>query len=69
MAPPEAVVVRVPTLVVQGESDPFGTPPATRNRTVKRIPGTHSLKSSAAVAAAVFHWLTTVATGGIIRHA
>jgi len=66
---PELDAVRVPTLVVQGKSDPFGTPPASRNRTVKRIPGTHSLKSSLAVAAAVSHWLTTVATGGIIWHA
>lgn len=53
--------VRVPTLVVQGESDPFGIPPAGPNRTVSRIPGTHSLRSSAAVAAAVSHWLTTSA--------
>ena len=60
---PELDAVRVPTLVVQGESDPFGTPPAAANRTVNRIPGTHSLKSSAAVGAAVSHWLTTVATG------
>jgi uncharacterized protein len=49
--------VRVPTLVVQGEKDPFGTPPPGRARTVTRIPGTHSLRSSAAVAAAVADWL------------
>jgi uncharacterized protein len=50
----------VPTLVVQGESDPFGTPPAGPNRTVLRIPGTHSLRSSATVAAAVSDWLAKV---------
>jgi predicted alpha/beta-hydrolase family hydrolase len=58
----ELDAVRVPTLVVQGESDPFGTPPAGPNRTVNRIPGTHSLRSSAAVATAASDWLTTVAT-------
>ncbi|MGB2876091.1 MAG: alpha/beta family hydrolase [Gaiellaceae bacterium] len=56
----ELEAVRVPTLVVQGESDPFGMPHDGPNRTVVRIPGTHSLKSSAAVAAAVSEWLTTV---------
>ena len=55
----ELASVYVPTLVVQGESDPFGTPPASSNRTVARIPGTHSLRSSAAVAAAVSDWLRT----------
>jgi uncharacterized protein len=53
----ELDAVRVPTLVVQGLSDPFGIPPASSNRTVVRIPGTHSLRSSAAVAAAVANWL------------
>ena len=56
---PELDAVYVPTLVVQGESDPFGTPPTNSNRTVVRIPGTHSLRSSAAVAAAVSAWLPT----------
>jgi len=56
----ELDAVRVPTLVVQGESDSFGTPPAGPQRTVSRIPGTHSLKSSAAGAAAVSPWLTIV---------
>jgi predicted alpha/beta-hydrolase family hydrolase len=53
----ELDAVDVPTLVVQGESDPFGTPPDGPNRTVVRIPGTHSLKSSTTVAAAVSDWL------------
>jgi predicted alpha/beta-hydrolase family hydrolase len=57
---PELDSVLVPTLVVQGESDPFGMPPAGTNRTVVRIKGTHSLRSSAAVAAAVSDWLDTV---------
>ena len=63
---PELDAVRVPTLVVQGENDPFGTPPAGPNRTVTRIPGTHTLKSSAAVATAVSHWLTPVVPRSII---
>jgi uncharacterized protein len=57
----ELDAVMVPTLVVQGESDPFGMPPDGPNRTVVRIPGTHSLKSSATVRAAVFDWLETLA--------
>ena len=55
----ELDAVDVPTLVVQGENDPFGTPAASKNRTVVRIQGTHSLRSSAAVAAAVSDWLPT----------
>jgi predicted alpha/beta-hydrolase family hydrolase len=57
----EPDAVRVPTLVVQGESDPFGMPSDGPNRTVVRIPGTHALKNSAAVAAAVSDWLASVA--------
>jgi uncharacterized protein len=57
---PELDAVSVPTLVVQGESDPFGMPPDGPNRTVVRIPGNHSLKSGAAVGAAVSAWLATV---------
>jgi predicted alpha/beta-hydrolase family hydrolase len=53
----ELDAVDVPTLVVQGENDPFGTPPAAPNRTIARIPGTHSLRSSAAVESAVSDWL------------
>jgi predicted alpha/beta-hydrolase family hydrolase len=52
--------VKVPTLVVQGESDPFGMPPDGPNRTVVRIPGNHSLRNSAAVAGAVSDWLVAV---------
>jgi uncharacterized protein len=49
--------VEVPTLVVQGERDPFGLPPPGPNRTVVTIPGTHSLRSSSTVAAVVRDWL------------
>ena len=53
----ELDAVTVPTLVVQGERNPFGMPPQARNRSVVTIPGTHSLRSSSAVAAAVSAWL------------
>jgi uncharacterized protein len=57
---PELEAVTVPILVVQGDSDPFGTPPSGPGRTVARIPGTHSLKNTTTVAAAVFDWLATM---------
>jgi predicted alpha/beta-hydrolase family hydrolase len=53
----ELDAVMLPTLVVQGERDPFGLPPAGPNRTVVTVPGTHSLRSSSAVAAVVRDWL------------
>ena len=53
----ELDAVEVPTLVVQGESDPFGMPPDGPNRTVVRVPGTHSLRNGARVEAAVSDWL------------
>jgi uncharacterized protein len=59
----ELDAVSVPTLVVQGENDPFGTSPEGPNRTVTRIPGTHSFKSDASVAAAVSEWLAHVGLG------
>jgi predicted alpha/beta-hydrolase family hydrolase len=55
----ELDAVGVPTLVVQGERDPFGMPPGGPNRTVVQIPGTHSLRDGAAVTAAVSEWLAT----------
>jgi uncharacterized protein len=58
----ELDAVELPTLVVQGERDPFGLPPLGPNRTVVTVPGTHSLRSSATVAAAVGQWLPTVPT-------
>jgi predicted alpha/beta-hydrolase family hydrolase len=57
---PELDAVLVPTLVVQGESDPFGMPPDGPRRTVVRIPGTHSLRNTAAVAGAVSDWLPPI---------
>jgi uncharacterized protein len=55
----ELHAVEMPTLVVQGERDPFGLPPPGRNRTVVTVPGTHSLRSSGTVAAVVRDWLET----------
>jgi predicted alpha/beta-hydrolase family hydrolase len=40
---PELDAVVVPTLVVQGASDPFGMPPAGPQREVVTVPGNHSL--------------------------
>jgi uncharacterized protein len=57
---PELDAVTVPTLVVQGERDPFGIPPEGPNRTVVLVPGTHSLRSTAAIGAAVSDWLASV---------
>jgi uncharacterized protein len=58
---PELDEVPVPTLVVQGERDPFGMPPAAANRTVVAVPGDHSLRTDPeAVAAAVREWLPRV---------
>jgi predicted alpha/beta-hydrolase family hydrolase len=53
----ELDAVPVPTLVVQGERDPFGMPPEGAGRTVVSVPGDHALRSTAAVAAAVSDWL------------
>jgi predicted alpha/beta-hydrolase family hydrolase len=53
----ELDAVKVPTLVVQGERDPFGIPPAGPSRQIVLIPGTHSLRSSSAVSPAVSAWL------------
>jgi hypothetical protein len=56
----ELDAVNVPTLVVQGENDPFGTPPDSPNRSVARVPGTHSLKDGERVEAVVAKWLATL---------
>jgi uncharacterized protein len=53
----ELDAVKVPVLVIQGERDPFGMPPRTRNRTVAVVPGDHSLRSTAAVSSALRRWL------------
>jgi predicted alpha/beta-hydrolase family hydrolase len=54
----ELEAVRVPTLVVQGDRDPFGMPPPSKSRQVVKVPGNHGLKADVdAVAAAVSEWL------------
>ncbi|HEY6960785.1 MAG TPA: alpha/beta family hydrolase [Gaiellaceae bacterium] len=58
---PELDGVPVRTLVVQGESDPFGMPPPGAHRTVVRVRGDHSLRSDApALVAAVRDFLSSV---------
>ena len=58
---PELDGAGVPVLVVQGTSDPYGTPPPSSARTVVPVPGDHSLKKDpGAVAAAVTAWLRTL---------
>jgi uncharacterized protein len=57
----ELDAVAVPVLVVQGERDRFGMPPASSRRTVAPVPGDHSLRTDLdAVAAAVRAWLPGV---------
>jgi uncharacterized protein len=60
----ELDLVTVPTLVVQGERDPFGMPPARPGRTVVKVPGDHSLrKDPETVRAAIRDWLQTILAG------
>ena len=62
---PELDAVTVPTLVVQGERDRFGLPPATPLRTVVQVRGDHALRSDReGVAAAVGPWLARVLATG-----
>jgi uncharacterized protein len=61
----ELEAVTVPLLVVQGERDRFGIPPASARRRVVQVPGDHGLKSDVdAVAAAVQAWLADVVPPG-----
>ena len=61
---PELDEVTVPVLVVQGERDPFGIPPATARRTVVQVPGNHSLRTDInAVVIAVRDWLPGILSG------
>ena len=54
----ELDIVTPPTLVVQGERDSFGIPPAAARRTVLLVPGDHSLRNGLATAAPVVaDWL------------
>lgn len=58
---PELDAVTLPTLVVQGERDRFGIPPASALREVAQVPGDHGLKADPeAVTAAVRNWLASV---------
>ena len=62
---PELEGVTVPVLVVQGERDRFGIPPAAARRTVVQVPGDHSLRTDLdAVADAVRPWLRRLAGQG-----
>ena len=57
----ELDAVRLPTLVVQGSSDPFGVPPPAARRRVVQVAGNHSLRTDLpAVADAVRDWLPGV---------
>jgi predicted alpha/beta-hydrolase family hydrolase len=57
----ELDAVQVPVLVVQGESDPFGMPPAAPQRRVVTVSGNHSLRTDLdAVRAAVGEWLRQI---------
>jgi predicted alpha/beta-hydrolase family hydrolase len=63
MRQPELDAVTLPTLVVQGDSDPFGMPTEAANRRVVKVAGNHSLKADLpAVGAAIRDWL-----GEIVR--
>src|SRR3954463_720936 len=54
----ELDAVDVPVLVVQGESDPFGMPPAAPGREVAVVPGTHSFtRPLTGVVEAARRWL------------
>jgi predicted alpha/beta-hydrolase family hydrolase len=58
---PELDAVDVPTLVVQGTHDPFGVPPAAKQRTVVQVAGDHSLRSDlGAVEEAVSSWFARI---------
>jgi predicted alpha/beta-hydrolase family hydrolase len=60
----ELDAVTVPALVVQGERDPFGIPPASHRRSVVLVPGDHSLRAAAPVREAVRTWLDELAAAG-----
>ena len=53
--------VEVPTLIVQGEMDPFGRPEAAHHREVVLLKGDHSLKADAeGLHRAVTGWLDRI---------
>jgi predicted alpha/beta-hydrolase family hydrolase len=58
---PELEAVDVPVLIVQGERDPFGMPPAAKRREVVVLDGDHSLrKEHDRLRQAVHEWLLTL---------
>jgi uncharacterized protein len=60
---PELDAVELPTLILQGASDPFGMPPPAANREVVTVAGNHSLTSDlGAVGEATAVWLSRVLT-------
>jgi predicted alpha/beta-hydrolase family hydrolase len=62
----ELDAVKVPTLVVQGQRDPFGIPPPGHAREVVQVPGDHGLKADLeAVAASVRAWLPRVVSAPV----
>lgn len=62
---PELEAVKLPVLIVQGESDRFGMPPEGPGREVVKVRGDHGLKSDPdAIAAAVRGWLSELALPG-----
>jgi uncharacterized protein len=62
---PELEALALPTLVVQGDRDPFGMPPEGPNRTVVRVPGDHALRDGDSVSAAVADWLPIGLIAGV----
>ncbi len=55
--------VEVPVLVIQGQADPFGLPPAAPGREVAVVPGTHSFtRGLTGVVEAAREWLAKVVT-------
>jgi hypothetical protein len=58
---PELDGVEVPTLVVQGDNDPFGRPTSAHHREVVLFPGDHSLKRDATgISRTVEEWLDRI---------
>ncbi len=58
---PELQAVSAPVLVVQGENDRFGMPPAGAGREVVKVAGDHGLKADTqAVGEAVASWLSAL---------
>src|SRR5205085_9945296 len=53
----ELEAVRVPTLVIQGDRDPFGRPGPGPQRQVVLVAGNHSLRSTGRIEETVGQWL------------